>query len=194
MSSRAWLWALELCMAPYSYGSSSGFDGDTGGLASSIIVELVQVTLWCHSKYPDMIFRPWLEIQGGVSFGVCVLTPQHRRLDREQGYCAIQYWRSGREGPDVTLRGTSLHLANTATGSEASALFCWHELRVGFSEPQRPWATGDDLVPPGQARMVDSWSDYTGCWADVYDHEQTIPRPVIWRVKLRCALGGAKPS
>ena len=34
-------------------------------------------------------------------------------------------------------------------------------------------ATGD-LVPPGQARMVDGWSDYSGCWADVYDddHEE----------------------
>ena len=29
-------------------------------------------------------------------------------------------------------------------------------------------------MPPGQARMVDTWSDYTGCWADVYDddHEE----------------------
>ena len=29
-------------------------------------------------------------------------------------------------------------------------------------------------MPPGQARMVDGWSDYTGCWADVYDddHEE----------------------
>jgi hypothetical protein len=29
-------------------------------------------------------------------------------------------------------------------------------------------------MPPGQARMVDSWSDYTGCCVDVYDddHEE----------------------
>jgi hypothetical protein len=29
-------------------------------------------------------------------------------------------------------------------------------------------------MPPGQARMVDTWADYTGCWADVYDddHEE----------------------
>ena len=27
---------------------------------------------------------------------------------------------------------------------------------------------------PGEARTVDTWSDYTGCWADVYenDHEE----------------------
>jgi hypothetical protein len=35
------------------------------------------------------------------------------------------------------------------------------------------WATGE-LVPPGQARMVDTWSDYSGCWANVFDddHEE----------------------
>jgi hypothetical protein len=27
-------------------------------------------------------------------------------------------------------------------------------------------------MPPGQARMVDAWADYTGCWADAYDHEE----------------------
>jgi hypothetical protein len=29
-------------------------------------------------------------------------------------------------------------------------------------------------MPLGQARMVDTWSDYAGCWADVYDddHEE----------------------
>jgi hypothetical protein len=29
-------------------------------------------------------------------------------------------------------------------------------------------------MPPGQARMVDTWADYSGCWADVYDddHEE----------------------
>ena len=29
-------------------------------------------------------------------------------------------------------------------------------------------------MPPGQARFVDGWSDYTGSWADVYDddHEE----------------------
>ena len=29
-------------------------------------------------------------------------------------------------------------------------------------------------MPPGQARMLDAWADYTGCWADVYDddHEE----------------------
>jgi hypothetical protein len=27
-------------------------------------------------------------------------------------------------------------------------------------------------MPPGQARMVDSWADYTNCWADVYDDER----------------------
>jgi hypothetical protein len=34
--------------------------------------------------------------------------------------------------------------------------------------------TGEALVPPAQARMVDTCSDYTGCWADVYDddHEE----------------------
>jgi hypothetical protein len=35
------------------------------------------------------------------------------------------------------------------------------------------WATGD-LVPPGQARMADTWADYSGCWAacDDDDHEE----------------------
>jgi hypothetical protein len=35
------------------------------------------------------------------------------------------------------------------------------------------WATGD-LVPPGQSRMADGWSDYTGCWVGVSDddHEE----------------------
>ena len=29
-------------------------------------------------------------------------------------------------------------------------------------------------MPPCQARMVDTWADYTGCWADLYDdqHEE----------------------
>ena len=29
-------------------------------------------------------------------------------------------------------------------------------------------------MPPGQARMVDTWADDSGCWADVYDddHEE----------------------
>jgi hypothetical protein len=35
-------------------------------------------------------------------------------------------------------------------------------------------ATPEAIVPPGQARMADTWSDDTGCWADVYDddHEE----------------------
>jgi hypothetical protein len=33
------------------------------------------------------------------------------------------------------------------------------------------WATGE-LVPPGQARMADGWSDYTGFWVNVYDHKE----------------------
>ena len=36
-----------------------------------------------------------------------------------------------------------------------------------------PSSTGEPLVPPGQARMVETRSDYSGCWADVYD---TPPR------------------
>jgi hypothetical protein len=27
------------------------------------------------------------------------------------------------------------------------------------------------VVPPGHARMVDTWSDSSGCWADVYDDD-----------------------
>jgi len=28
-----------------------------------------------------------------------------------------------------------------------------------------------ELVPPGQARMLDTWADDNGCWADVYDDD-----------------------
>ena len=48
-------------------------------------------------------------------------------------------------------------------------------------------------MPPGQATMVDTWSDYTGGWADVYDddHEEMQAwRPTLIGVGGR-AVGGA---
>jgi hypothetical protein len=39
------------------------------------------------------------------------------------------------------------------------------------------WAT-EALVPPGQARMADTWADYSGCWADVYDDDHEAMQSV----------------
>jgi hypothetical protein len=48
------------------------------------------------------------------------------------------------------------------------------EVRQALEEALVAGASPEAIVSPGQARMVDGWSDYSGCWADVYDddHEE----------------------
>ena len=48
------------------------------------------------------------------------------------------------------------------------------KVRQAHQEVMVACAASAALVPPGQARMVDTSSDYTGCCADVYDddHEE----------------------
>jgi hypothetical protein len=50
-------------------------------------------------------------------------------------------------------------------------------------------ATPEAIVPPGQARMVDTWSDYTGCWADVYDDDHEEVQACEANPDLSSALG-----
>jgi hypothetical protein len=44
-------------------------------------------------------------------------------------------------------------------------------------------------MPPGQARMVDGWSDYTGCWADLYDDDYEEMRACEANPDPESALG-----
>jgi hypothetical protein len=48
------------------------------------------------------------------------------------------------------------------------------EVRQAYKEALVAGATPEAIVPPGQARMVDTWFDCSGCWADVQDdrHEE----------------------
>ena len=41
----------------------------------------------------------------------------------------------------------------------------------------------------GQARMVDTWSDYSGCWADVYDDDHEEMQTCEANPNPRSALG-----
>ena len=44
-------------------------------------------------------------------------------------------------------------------------------------------------MPPGQSTMTETWSDYTGCWADVYDDDHEEMQACEANPDPRSALG-----